>query len=522
MGREVKVGVNDIRTCRPDIAECMDRRNLLDPLENPKDNIPDFISVSGTSQVYCMCSKGHSFNRKANKMSQLQRNENGYIICPICSGKEIVKGINSLGDLRKDLLEEWDWKKNISIDPYTISPRSNKKVYWICNKNHTWKTSPNSRINQKEGKIYGCRFCAKQEMWPGETDALTVLKKLHREDVIKEFELGENNLELSKLFFHGTKKYNFKCPVCGTRRKKTFIEAVNHKCSGCTNQTVTKFNNLKVRYPFIAEKYDKSNVNKIPSDKIIMGGNKKYGFYCEVCNAIYYDTLAHQVSGRGCTVCANAHRTSWSEQMLYFGLKVSAENLNIMNRYTIDNCIFDIFIEDLGLIIEYDGEYWHSLERTIEREKVYNKIANENNFTLLRLKEKSTENLGNKNYYTLYKEEDVYIIYIPISRNTDDSIKVVGKVCCDFIFKIYSLQIDFRYDLIPLEEVTKNTLYDRGKKSLINQDIKFVQKYWDYKQNELLNITPNLVTPTSHIKVYLKINGVSELKRLDTFYLRRN
>ena len=166
MGRGVKRGVNDIRTCRPDIAECMDRFNdLLGIVPN---NIPECISVSGKAEVWCMCDKTHVFHRIANKMNHLQRDKDGCIICPVCNGSEIQKGVNSLGDLRKDMLAEWYWEKNneLGIDPYKISPYYNKKVWWKCKNNHYWFTSPNARINQKDkSKIYGCRFCDKQEMW---------------------------------------------------------------------------------------------------------------------------------------------------------------------------------------------------------------------------------------------------------------------------------------------------------------------------------------------------------------------
>ena len=32
----------------------------------------------------------------------------------------------------EDLMEEWDWDRNIGSDPYKISYGSNFKYWWIC------------------------------------------------------------------------------------------------------------------------------------------------------------------------------------------------------------------------------------------------------------------------------------------------------------------------------------------------------------------------------------------------------
>ena len=150
MGR-VKTGENDIKTKRPDIAKLMENYNKKNPKQKETNN-PSKISVSGNSEVYCICEKGHTFHRIANKISQLQRDEDNNIICPVCSGKEIQKGINSLGDLRPDMMKDWYWEKNneLNIDPYTISPASNKKVWWKCQNNHYWQATPGSRINPND------------------------------------------------------------------------------------------------------------------------------------------------------------------------------------------------------------------------------------------------------------------------------------------------------------------------------------------------------------------------------------
>lgn len=75
--------------------------------------------------------------------------------CPICAGK-VVSEMNSLGYNFKNLLEDWDYSKN-SLSPYDISYGSNTKVWWKCQKNHSYDMSPKLRTQKKP---QGCPFCS--------------------------------------------------------------------------------------------------------------------------------------------------------------------------------------------------------------------------------------------------------------------------------------------------------------------------------------------------------------------------
>ena len=58
---------------------------------------------------------------------------------------------NSLAVKHPELLEEWDYEKNI-IKPEELSyGSSKKKVWWRCKRGHSWEASPNSRTTGKTG-----------------------------------------------------------------------------------------------------------------------------------------------------------------------------------------------------------------------------------------------------------------------------------------------------------------------------------------------------------------------------------
>ena len=46
-----------------------------------------------------------------------------------------------------DLLKEWHPTKNEGLDPFNFSPKSNKIVWWLCAKNHEWRTKIQHRTS---------------------------------------------------------------------------------------------------------------------------------------------------------------------------------------------------------------------------------------------------------------------------------------------------------------------------------------------------------------------------------------
>ena len=57
-----------------------------------------------------------------------------------------------------DLMKEWDWEKNTPLDlfPDKLKCGSNKKVWWKCEKGHSWQAIISSRSRLG----CGCPTCA--------------------------------------------------------------------------------------------------------------------------------------------------------------------------------------------------------------------------------------------------------------------------------------------------------------------------------------------------------------------------
>mgnify|MGYP006921377201 CR=1 FL=1 len=65
--------------------------------------------------------------------------------CPYCSGHRVGK-YNNLEAIFPSLLKEWDYNKNILL-PTEITMGSDVKVFWICEYNHSWKSTILKRLD---------------------------------------------------------------------------------------------------------------------------------------------------------------------------------------------------------------------------------------------------------------------------------------------------------------------------------------------------------------------------------------
>lgn len=118
------------------------------------DTTPDKVFPQSNLSYHWVCSKGHKWEDSASH--RISRDN----ICPICSGRRIVEGINDLATTNKELLEEWDYEENNKkgIFPNKISYGSKKPVSWICKRGHKWNTPPYVRTTGHEN----CPQCSKE------------------------------------------------------------------------------------------------------------------------------------------------------------------------------------------------------------------------------------------------------------------------------------------------------------------------------------------------------------------------
>ena len=69
------------------------------------------------------------------------------------SNQKILRGYNDLATTNPELLKEWNYERNNKngIFPYNVFQGTHMKVWWICDKGHSYDMSPNqkTRYNSK-------------------------------------------------------------------------------------------------------------------------------------------------------------------------------------------------------------------------------------------------------------------------------------------------------------------------------------------------------------------------------------
>lgn len=140
----VLAGFNDLASRFPEIASEWSERNL--PLT------PDMVNEKSTKNVWWKC-KTCGYEWKSVVRARAKGS-----LCPVCADRAVLAGYNDLATTDPELLDEWDYEKNIGTLPTAVSRNSMKIVWWKCSSSHSWRAKITDRtIEQK-----GCYLCERE------------------------------------------------------------------------------------------------------------------------------------------------------------------------------------------------------------------------------------------------------------------------------------------------------------------------------------------------------------------------
>ena len=142
-GRKVLSGFNDLFTTNPELIPLWSDKNTIDPRNTKK-------GCNSKAIWYCPICNSEYEMRIIDKAK-------GYG-CPYCSSHRVLKGFNDLETKNPELTKEWNYEKNYPLRPDTVASKSNKQVWWICNKGHEWQEKISIRAIGR-----GCPYCRKQK-----------------------------------------------------------------------------------------------------------------------------------------------------------------------------------------------------------------------------------------------------------------------------------------------------------------------------------------------------------------------
>lgn len=431
---KVLPGFNDLVTKNPNLAK------EWHPNKNG-DLKPDMFASTSNKKVWWLGVCGHEWQATINS----RHFGNG---CPVCANQQVLSGYNDLATKNPNLAKEWHQTKNGEISPTMVSPKSSKRVWWICEKGHEWQARVADRASGK-----GCPYCANVKVLPKYNDLET-----KEPNIVHEWHPTKNGNLKPDMITDGSRKAVWWLCEKGHEWQATVTDRVRGRgCPICANQRMLSgYNDLETRHPLVAREWHPTKNGDLKPYMVMHKSRKKVwwlgscghewqatikdrvdGTGCPICKgkqilrgendlATLYPNIAKEwhpttngeltpymiapksgkkvwwicekghewqalvsdrTNGIGCPICSKETHTSFPEQVLFYYIKQYFPDVVSGNRERI-GLELDIYIPSMNIAVEYDGYNWHK-DNLNERRK--NQLCKENDLFLIRVRENGLE-----------------------------------------------------------------------------------------------------------------------------------
>lgn len=166
------------------------------------------------------------------------------------------------------------------------------------------------------------------------------------------------------------------------------IRRKGHGCGVCANRVIVKSNCLATINPELAKEWHPSKNGDLTPFDVGSGSHKKVWWKCpKGDDHEWQTTVKHRSYGTGCPLCRSA--SSIPELRIFCELKTifsSTKHRAILLGHEVD-----IYIPEMQVGIEYDGEYWHRYKVQKDQEK---NLSLQSTILLIRIREKGLPKLA--------------------------------------------------------------------------------------------------------------------------------
>ena len=475
-GNVVLVGFNDLESQNPSLAKEWD-------YEKNKTLLPSQVTSHSGKIVWWMCSVcGHGW--KAEIKSRTAGSG-----CPFCSHKRVRKGYNDLATTHPELTKEWDYERNGDALPSDFVKGSSVSVWWKCEEcGHEWKAQIKTRSIGT-----GCPVCARQKVRKtlvrhSLENNNTLLDRFPT--VAAEWDYEKNSISPEHISPFSGNRVWWKCSVCGYNwEAPVSSRSRGIGCPACSNKAVWKgHNDLATTHPELAKEWDyDKNGNALPSDYTV-GSGVSVWWKCQRCGN-EWETPINNRKGKPCPKCNSLVGTSEPEQFVYYYVKKAFSDA--VNRYKASWLApfneIDIYIPEINLAIEYDGQRWHG---EVQKDIKKNKIINDHGAGIIRFREE----------YCPPINDGCFVI--PVISGDDESLMTGIISLFEYINFSYSrnisVSVNLEKDLLEVLSLYKKSL---GENSLFYSGSDIIDE-WNYEKNG--ELSPKDFTCFSNTKVWWK------------------
>lgn len=362
----------------------------------------------------------------------LYTSKNTKIIDPIYN--KTFKGYNDLATTHPHMLRYWDYDKNEKRPDEVTFSSHHKNIWWFCGcgKRHSYTDMPNT----KSLNLDACPYKDGKRVLYGYNDLKTQFPS-----IAKEWHPTLNgNLKPEMKTYGSSTKVWWRCQ----KYHHTYEMEINKRtgseargCPYCSGKRLLKgFNDALTKKPYLIDMW--SSNNKKGPDEYLAESHSKVLIICPTCGDEFEKEI-HQIKGMCyCEKCQKELKTSFREYCLYLYIKryfpdaIHNEKLIAGSNYR-----YDIFIPSLKLIIEYDGQAWHTdLVNDLKRDQATLKNLG---VDILRVREPLCPK---------YPKNDIINIIKTIEpTNSNKFFEDYIKKVFDFIIGKYNLKIEYKINM---------------------------------------------------------------------------
>ena len=275
------------------------KKDLLKEWDYSKNSFsPKEVSFASHKEAWWKCAKC------GNEWSTTIKNRKSGTGCRKCSYKTIaykntkVKKEKSLKYIFPKIAKEWDYSKN-NFDPNLISAYSEKKVWWICSKGHSY----NQKIYQRTANKSGCPYCGSHKVLKGFNDLQTL-----KPELAKEWNYKRNgDLKPQDVLPNSNKKVWWLCSE-GHEWFAT-INNRNHLNRGCPycsgSKPIIGKTDLKTVNPKLAKEWNYKRNGDLKPQDVLPNSNKKVWWICPEGHEWKAQITNRNLRNNKCPICSN-------------------------------------------------------------------------------------------------------------------------------------------------------------------------------------------------------------------------
>ena len=279
---------------------------------------------------------------------------------------------NCLAKSHPDISSDWDAVRNAPLTTDSVSATAKKRVWWTCSAGHSYETSVHSRVRSD-----GCKVCNQRKY--SDKSRLTKLAKsisfsTARPDLLSEWNYGRNGIQPQDLSVKSGKVVWWQC-VHGHQWQSAPKNRVRgHGCPVCAKEGAgdrIRLSRLRLAgislesaHPELMSEWD-FEANKMHPSKLTAKSNFRANWKCKFGHRWTAKVVNRTHNLSGCPYCTN--QTSRLE--IFILCELRSFFTDVEWRKKIDGIEADIYIPNLSVAIEVDGEYWHRNKLEADRAK---------------------------------------------------------------------------------------------------------------------------------------------------------